>query len=57
MTVDGKKILEYPESIPLLGPGHDRIGIYSYTPIQVKSVKIFSAEARETEFFDDPDTR
>ena len=57
MTVDGKKILEYEERVPLFGSSHDRIGIYSYTPIQVKSVKVFSAEARETEYFDDPDTR
>jgi hypothetical protein len=57
MTVDGKKILEYEETVPLLGPGHERIGIYSYTPIQVKSVRVFTAEARETEYFDDPDTR
>jgi hypothetical protein len=57
MTVDGKTVLEYVETVPLLGPGHDRIGIYSFTPMQVKSVRIFTAEARETEYFDDPNTR
>jgi len=56
MTIDGKTILEYKEALPLLGPGHDRIGIYSYTPMQVKSVRVFSAEARQAEYFDDPDT-
>jgi hypothetical protein len=56
MTLDGKTALEYEETSPLLGPGHDRIGIYSYTPMQVKSVRVFTAEARAAEFFDDPDT-
>jgi hypothetical protein len=56
ITVDGKPSLEYKEAVPLLGPGHDRIGIYSYTPMQVKSVRVFSAEARQAEYFDDPDT-
>ncbi len=56
MTVDGKTVLEYEETSPLLGPGHDRIGLYSYTPMQVKSVRVFTAEARQSEYFDDPDT-
>ncbi len=55
LSIDGKKVLEYEEKDPLLGPGHDRIGIYSYTPVQVKSVRVFTAEARATEFHDDPD--
>jgi len=56
MTVDEKTVLEYEETSPLLGPGHDRIGLSSSTPMQVKSVRVFTAEARQTEYFDDPDT-
>ncbi len=56
MSVDGKTVLEYEEKVPLVGRGHDRIGLYAYTPMQVKSVRVFTAEARETEYYDDPDT-
>ncbi len=54
LSIDGKTVLEYEEKDPLLGPSHDRIGIYSYTPMQVKSVRVFTAEARASEFHDDP---
>lgn len=56
LTIDGKVALEYEEQAPLLGAGHDRLGLYSYTPMLVKSVRMFTAEARAEEFFDDPDT-
>ncbi len=55
LSIDGKTVLEVEEKDPLLGPGHDRMGIYSYTPMQIKSVRIFTSEARAAEFYDDPD--
>lgn len=56
LSVDGQIVAEYEEEAPLHGPDHDRIGLYTYTPMQVKSVRVFTAEARAEEFFDDPDT-
>lgn len=54
LTVDGKVALEYEEALPLIGRGHDRLGLYSHTPMQIKSVRVLISEARAAEFHDDP---
>lgn len=55
LKVDGEVVLEYQEDYPLVGADHDRVGLYFYTPVKVSSVKVYTAEPRERERWDDPD--
>ena len=43
LTVDGTVVLEYLEPRPLLGKGHDHLGIYIYKAGAVDNIKVFTA--------------
>ncbi|MFA7158479.1 MAG: DUF4838 domain-containing protein [Kiritimatiellia bacterium] len=46
LAVDGKTVLEYAEKKPLLGAGHERIGLYVYEGIvKISNLKVYTSEA------------
>ncbi len=45
LTADGVVALEYAEPAPLLGPGHDRLGVYIFTGARIDNVRVYEAEA------------
>ena len=46
LSVDGRTVVEYAEKKPLLGAGHERIGLYVYEGIvKIKNLKVYTSEA------------
>ncbi len=53
LTVDGKIVAEFPEVYPMIGDGHDRIGIYTYDGIlKIRDLKIYTSKAVKIKKFD-----
>jgi hypothetical protein len=46
LAVDGKTVVEYAEKKPLMGAGHERIGLYVYEGIvKISNLKVYTSEA------------
>ena len=41
LTVDGQIVLEYLDAAPLLGEGHDKLGLYIYSSGTVDNVRVY----------------
>ncbi len=44
LTVDGETVLEFEERDPLVGPGHEHLGFYFFTPTRVSEVKVHTSQ-------------
>lgn len=55
LVVDGSVLLEYAEGYPLTGAGHERVSLYFYTPVRIESIRVYTADIRAADYYDQPD--
>lgn len=52
LIVDGKTVVQYPEPRPLVGEGHERVGLYVYEgTVKISDFKVYVSEAIEKKEF------
>jgi hypothetical protein len=44
LIVDGKTIVEAYDRLPLVGEGHDRVGLYLYNVTHIRAVRVYTSE-------------
>ncbi len=44
LTVDGQTIVETNDGQPLVGAGHDRVGLYLYSSTHIRALKVYTSE-------------